>query len=148
MNIAIHNAGHEFHWVIGFQPSGLIADHCIGCGVGFVKPVIGKFFQQVEHFTGFFLINTVFRRAFFEFGPFGIHRLFDLLTHRPAQQIRAAQRIICHNLRDLHHLLLVNNDALGFFQNVIDKRMHGHALFQSVFHLAVGGYIFHRAGTV
>ncbi len=41
------------------------------------------------------------------------HLLGLLLAHRPAQQVGAAERVAGEHLRDLHDLLLVEDDAVG-----------------------------------
>src|SRR5439155_634318 len=38
-------------------------------------------------------------------------------AHRAAQEVRAAERVAPHYLRDLHHLLLVHHDPVGGFQD-------------------------------
>ena len=45
------------------------------------------------------------------------HLLGLFLTHGSTQQVRAAQRVAGKHLRDLHHLLLVQDDAVGFFKH-------------------------------
>ena len=46
-----------------------------------------------------------------------------LLTHGPAQHVRAAQRVARQQLCDLHHLLLVQDDAVGFFEQRFQVRV-------------------------
>ncbi len=41
------------------------------------------------------------------------HLLGLLLAHRTTQQVGAAQRVAGKHLRDLHHLFLVQDDAVG-----------------------------------
>ncbi len=114
----------------------------------FVEAVVGELFQKVEHLGRFLGVHTILTRALFELGAFSVHRLLDLFTHGPAQQVSAAQRIVRHDLRDLHHLFLVDDDALGFFKDMVNQRMDRGDLFQPVFDLAIGRDVFHRAGTV
>ena len=149
MNIAVHHARHEFHRVIGLEPAGLIADHRIGGGVGFVKAVVGEFFQKVEHLAGFLGVDVVGDLAAFdEFGPFLGHFLGDFLPHRAAQQVSPAKRVAAHDLRDLHHLFLVDDDALGFREDMVNRRVDGFQRFQPVLDLAIGRDVFHRAGAI
>ena len=123
MLIAVHHAGHKFSRMVRLEPRRLIRHNRIGRRVRFVKPVVGEFLKQGKDLFGLFLINAVFFGPRDEFRTLGIHRLFDLFTHRTAQQIGPAQRVIRHDLSDLHHLLLVDDDALGFFKDVINQRM-------------------------
>ena len=129
--------------MVRLQPRGLIADHGIGGGVGFVEPVIRKLLKKIENFAGFFLVYPVFRSAFFKLWTFRIHCLFDLFTHGPAQQISTTKAIARHNLRDLHHLFLINDDALGFFQYVVDQRVNGFAFFDAILDLTIGRNVLH-----
>ena len=91
----------------------------------FVEPVVGEFLQQVEHLRGLLGVHPVLARALLEFRAFGVHRLLDLFAHGAAQQIRAAQRVIRHDLGDLHNLFLIDDDALGFLKDMINQRVHG-----------------------
>ncbi len=134
--------------MIGLEPRRLIADHRIGGCVGFVEPVVGEFLEQIENLGRLLGWHPVFRRAFFEFGAFGVHRLFDFFAHRAAQQVRTAQRIARHFLSDLHHLFLIDDDALRLGEDMVDQGVDGLDLFQPVFDFAIGRDILHRAGTV
>jgi len=114
VDIAIHHTGHELDRVIGLEPGSLIADHRIGRRVGFVEPVVGELLKQVKDFTGLFLVDPVLHRALFEFRALLGHLFGDLLAHGAAQKVSTAKGIARHHLRDLHHLFLIDDDALGF----------------------------------
>ena len=51
------------------------------------------------------------------------HLLGLLLAHRAAQQVGAAQRVAGQHLRDLHHLLLVQDHAIGRRQDRLQVRV-------------------------
>jgi hypothetical protein len=51
------------------------------------------------------------------------HLLGLLLAHRAAQQVGAAERVAGQHLRDLHHLLLVQDDAVGRLQHRLEARV-------------------------
>ena len=114
----------------------------------FVKAIVCEFFEKIENLTRLFGLYPVFGGTFFKFWTFGVHRLFDFFTHRATQQVRTTQRIPRHDLRDLHHLFLINDDPLGFFQNVINQGMNGFTLFLAVLYVAIGWNIFHRTRSV
>ena len=59
-----------------------------------------------------------------------------LLAHGAAQQIGAAERIARQLLGDLHHLLLVDDDAEGLLQNSFERRIEIIRLLAAM--LAVG----------
>ncbi len=50
------------------------------------------------------------------------HLLDLLLAHGAAQQVGFAQRIAGQAIGDLHHLLLVDDDAVGLFQDLLQLR--------------------------
>jgi hypothetical protein len=76
------------------------------------------------------------------------HLLGDLLAHGAAQEVGAAERVARHDLRDLHHLFLVDDDALRLLQDVVDGGVDRFEFALAVLHLAIGGDVLHRAGTV
>ena len=51
------------------------------------------------------------------------HLLGLLLAHRAAQQVGAAERVAGQHLRDLHHLLLVQDHAVGRLQDRLQVGM-------------------------
>ena len=53
-------------------------------------------------------------------GLLGVHLGLDLLAHGAAQQVGAAQAVARHLLGDLHHLFLVDDDALRLVEDVVD----------------------------
>ena len=148
MDITVHHASHEFDRMVRLEPCGLIADHRIGGGVGFVETIVGEFFQKVENLRRLFLVDPVGHRTLFELGAFLGHFLGDLFTHRTAQQVSAAKAIARHDLRDLHNLFLVDDDALRFLEDVVNRGMHGFPFALAVLDLAIDRNILHRAGPV
>ena len=148
MDIAVHDASHEFDRMVRLEPTGLVGHHRIGRRVRFVETVVGELFQKVENLRGFFLIHPVFRGTCLELGAFCVHRLFDLFTHGAAQQVSATKAIARHDLSDLHHLFLINDDALSFGKDMINRRMNGFKFFATVFHIAIGRDVFHRTRTI
>ena len=51
------------------------------------------------------------------------HLLGLFLAHRAAQEICGAKRVAADDLRHLHHLLLVDHDAVGLLQDRFDTRI-------------------------
>ena len=148
MDVAVHHTGHKLNRMVRLKPGCLVADNGVGGRVGFVEPVVGEFLQQVENFGGLFLVHAVFHRTLFELRALLGHFFGDLLAHRAAQQVGTAKRVSGHDLRDLHHLFLIDDDALRLFENVIDQRVNGFAVAQPVLDLAIGRDVLHRTGTV
>ena len=52
------------------------------------------------------------------------HLLGLLLAHRAAEQVGAAERVARERLRDLHDLLLVDDDAVGRLEELVDAVVH------------------------
>ena len=95
-------------------------------GVRLVEAVARKFLHQVEHLVGLGLVDVVLRGAVAEDLPVLGHLVRVLLAHGAAQHVGAAQRVAAQNLRGLHHLLLVDHDAVGLGQHL---RHHGVGVF-------------------
>ena len=76
------------------------------------------------------------------------HLLGFFLAHGPAQQIGAAQTVATQYLSGLHHLLLVNHDAVGFGQHFFDQGMRILHHFTTVLARHKTGYQIHGARTV
>ena len=149
VDVAVHHGGHELHRVVRLQPGRLIADHRIGGRMGFVEAIVCEFLQQVKDLARLRRRNAVgLRRALDELRAFLCHFLGNLLAHRAPQQVRPAQAVSRHDLGNLHHLFLIDDDPLGFFQDMVDGGVDGLPLAQAVLDLAIGRDVFHRTGAV
>ena len=51
------------------------------------------------------------------------HLLNFLFTHGAPEQIGAAEGVAGEQLSGLHHLLLIDQDAVGFLGNLLEQRM-------------------------
>ena len=148
VKIAVHHRRHELDRVVRLEPGRLVADDGIGRRMGLVEAVIGELFQKVEDLAGLLGIYPVGYCAVHELWPFLGHLAGDLLAHGAAQQVGAAQAVSRHDLRDLHHLFLIDDDALRFGQDVVDAGMDGFQRTEAVLDLAIGGDVLHRAGAI
>ena len=74
-----------------------------------------------------------------------LHLLADLLAHGAAQQVGLAERIAGQDLRDLHHLFLVDDDAEGLAQDRLELGMDVVRLLVAVLARAIGRDVRHRA---
>ncbi|KAF5032541.1 hypothetical protein DSECCO2_616190 [anaerobic digester metagenome] len=83
--------------------------------MAFIEAVFGEFFHQVEDFRGDFPGNTVldgaFNKLFFVTG----NDLLFLLAHGFSEVIRLGQFKPRHVGGNTHHLLLIEDDAVGIF---------------------------------
>ena len=82
-----------------------------------IEAVTGKLLHQVKNITGELLIDALSIGALDKEVALLRHLFRFLLPHRTAQHIRTAQCITGHHLSDLHNLLLIEDDAVGWLQN-------------------------------
>ncbi len=61
----------------------------------------------------------VFHTTGEEFGALGSHLFLFLFAHGAAENVGFAQRKARQTVGDLHHLFLIEDDAVGFFENVL-----------------------------
>jgi hypothetical protein len=66
---------------------------------------------------------AAFFRAIHENAALLGHFLGLLLAHGTAQHVGTAQRVASQHLCNLHHLLLIQDNAVGRFQNRLEVRM-------------------------
>ena len=148
----VHFHGHipaeKFCRVVHLEPGRVVGQQRIGGRVRLVEAVTREFLHQVEHFTGLVLIDALLGRAFAEGGAVLDHLLHLLLAHGPAQQVGAAERITAQHLGRLHHLLLVDHDAVGFGQHLLHQRVRVLDLLAPVLARHEGRDQVHGAGTV
>ena len=113
-----------------------------------VEAVAGELVDQLENVNGVLLLDAVFQRALDEARLLGRHLGFVLLAHRAAQKISLPQGVTAHDLGDLDHLLLVDDDAVGLLQNAFQHRMQAVDRLLAVLAIDVGRDVVHRAGAV
>ena len=106
-----------------FQPSGLIGNQRIGNRVGFVKTITGKLLHQVKDMASLFCLNPVGGSTRQKYLSLHGHFFRFLLTHRTPEQVGISERIPGQNLRNLHHLLLIQHDTKGVFQYLFQAGM-------------------------
>src|SRR6185437_630749 len=96
---------------------------CVRGGVRLVETVAGELLHQIEDVGGLLLRDALLGRSFDEDGALFRHLLGLLFAHRAPQQVGAAERVAREHLRDLHHLLLVEDDAVGRLQHLLQTRV-------------------------
>ena len=113
---------HEFDRVVGLEIGGLQGNQGVGGRMRLIEPVLGKHLHKFENGCRLFQIELVL------FSP-GEEEIFLLrhlrgffLTHRAAQQVGAAERIIGQHLSDLHDLFLVDDDPVGILKQRLELR--------------------------
>jgi hypothetical protein len=94
----------------------VIGEQRIGGRVALVEAIAGELVDQVEQFVGLVRLDVRNFLAARHEAQALVHFRLDLLAHRAAQQVGIAQRIARQDLRGLHHLFLIDEDAVGFGQ--------------------------------
>ena len=139
-----HRGRQELDRVIGLEIRRLIGDQRIGRGVRFVEAVAGEFGHELEDELGAAAIDALADGALDEAVSLLRHLLLDLLAHGAAEQIGLAEREAGEDLRDLHHLLLVDDHAIGLFQDRLDRGMQIVRLLAAVLAVDVAVDVVHR----
>ena len=114
--------GHELDGIVRLKLCGLVGKQRVGAGVRFVEAVAREFFHQVKDAVGFFVGNFIFVAAGEELGALGGHFFLFLFAHGAAQDIGFAKRKAGEAIGDLHDLFLVEDDAVGFLENILELR--------------------------
>ena len=143
-----HRGGEELDRIIRLHIGGLIGDQRVGRGVALVEAVFGEAFEQIEDGVGLVFLDAALDRARDEDGALRAHLLADLLAHGAAQKIGLAEREAGQDLRGLHHLFLVDDDAEGLLQDRLELGMDVVRLLHAVLARAIGRDVRHRAGPV
>jgi hypothetical protein len=105
------------------QIGRLVGDDGIGGGVRLVEAVVGELGEQVEDEIRLRLGDAALGRALDEDAALLFHLGADLLAHGAAQQVGLSERVAGQFLGDLHHLFLVDDDALRLLDQMVDLRM-------------------------
>ena len=134
--------------MVGLEPGRLVGDQSIRRRVALVEAVVGELGEQLEDLLGLLLRQTTLDGAGDEALALRVHLGLDLLAHRAAQHVGFAERIAGQDLGDLHHLLLVDDDAERLLQNLLDLRVDVVGLLLAELHRAIGRDVRHRAGAV
>ena len=109
--------------------SGLVGDEGVRGGVRFGEPVACELFHQLKELLRFGRKDAVPARAGQEFLAHRHHVLGFLLAHGAPQDVRLTQAESGDAGGNLDHLLLVNDHAVSFLENVLQLRqVVGHAL--------------------
>src|SRR6185436_13789340 len=89
-------------------------------------------------------LDAALDRAFDEVLALRLHLRTDLLAHGATEQIGLAERIAGEDLRGLHHLFLIDDDAIGLFQDRLKLGMDVFGLLVAMLARAVGWDVRHR----
>ena len=119
--IAGHEGGVELGGVVTFEIGGLVGDEGVGGGVAFVEAVFGESGDEVKDVAGLFFVDAVFDASLDEDESLLVHLLDFLFSHGAAHDVGAAEGVSGHDLCGLHDLLLVDEDAVCFFEDIFEE---------------------------
>ena len=115
--------GHERGRMVALEPRRLVGHERVGDGVRAVEPVLGEVLHEVEEGVRDLRVHPVTGRPRHERGPLPGHFLGQLLAHRLAQHVGAAEAVPGELAGDLHHLLLVQDHPVGRPEDGLDLRV-------------------------
>ena len=87
----------------------------------FIEAVLCEFFDEVEDFAGACSIDAIFDGALDEADALFCEEFRFFLTHGSSHDIRATEREAAQDLSGLHDLFLVDEDAVGFFEDAFEE---------------------------
>src|SRR4029078_725706 len=108
-----HGGRQKFDRKIRLHVGGLVRDERISSRMAFVEAIFGEALKQVEDRIRLIALYAALDRARDKALTLRLHLFPDLLAHGAAQQIGFTERKSGKNLRGLHHLFLVDDDAEG-----------------------------------
>ena len=90
----------------------------------FVEAVLGKLLQQVEDFVGLFGRDAIGLLAAFDEADALFGHLFSILfPHGTAEKVRLTEGVAGEQVGGLLHLLLIDQNAVGFGRDLFQQRM-------------------------
>ena len=130
------------------QVGGLVGDAAVADGVRLVEGVAGERLHQVE--DGVRLRDAVAQplRPLHEAAALGLHDLGVLLAHGLAHDVGLAQRVAGELARDLQHLVLVDDDAVGGVEDLGEVGVGVADRFVAVLGANEARDVVHGPGTV
>lgn len=118
--------------VVTLQVGQLEGQHRVGHCMGPVEAVVGKLVDVVEDLLGPLAGKAIGHRPFEELVPHPGHHRGLLLTHRPPEQVGFPQSKTGHRRRQLHDLFLIDQDSIGWRQNLPQSRIGDLVFFLAV----------------
>ena len=119
----VEDGAHIFQGIMGLEVGRPIGDQGVTDAVGLVEGVPGEGFYEVEDLYGNLLAEALGLCADDEILPFLGHQSGNLLAHSLAHDVGCAQGISGELLEDQQHLVLVDDDAVGLVEKLLEAGM-------------------------
>ena len=146
VHVEAHRGGVELVRVMRLEPGGVVRQQRIGGGVRLVEAVAGELVDQVEQLVRLLGLDARFALAAVDEAlALRVHLGLDLLAHRAAQQVGVAERVARQDLRGLHHLFLIDEDAVGLGKDAFELGVRVLDAFEPVLAPAEQRDVVHRA---
>ena len=113
--------GHVLGRVVGLEVGRPVGDDAVGGGVRLVEGVVGEREQDLPELVDRDLGEAALEHAGLEAGVLLVELLLLLLAHRAAEVVGGAQGEAGEHLGDRHHLLLVDDQAVGLPQHRLER---------------------------
>src|SRR3569623_3303577 len=124
VGVAAHQTRHELVRVVVLEPRGLVRHPAAGRRVRAGEAVAGELLDELEDLGRPLDVDLELLRAGEERLLLLRHLLGLLLAHRATEQVCAAERVAAQHLRDLHHLFLIDDDAVRVLEHRLEPRVH------------------------
>ena len=144
-----HKRRHKRVGIMRLQISRPIGDQTITSGVRLIETIVGELFQlSPESFRNFLSCATNFNRTLDKFRLDLFHQVNFLLTNSLSQCVGLTASKSTPFLRNLHKLLLIDQNSVSIFQRVFHSRMQISYLFFAMFTPNKTVNKLHRARTI
>ena len=115
---------HELGREVGLEIGRLIGDRAVGGRVRLVEAVAGELFDHAEKFRGLGRLQAGLLGPFEKLLAVFRDRAQFFLADRLDAAVGGRQLDATQAIQNPHHLFLVDHDAVGLQQDLIDDRMH------------------------
>ena len=146
--LASQKRSHKSDRIMSLKICRLIGNHRIGGAMRFIKAIFSKGLHPVPDDFCLVLINFLLFRTFEKFWFLFFHCRNLFFAHHFAQRIGLGHRVTANYIGNLHDLLLVQYNAVSFFQDRFKLRQFISDLLLSMLTGYEIGYHLHRAGTI
>ena len=143
----LQDSGHVLSGVVRLQVGGLVGDGAVADRVRLVERVPGERLDEVEQLVAEALLVALRLKAFEEALALLDHDGGDLLAHRLAHDVSLAEGVAGELTRDVEHLLLVGDDAVGLLEDRLEVGVQVVRLHAAVLHVDVARDLLQGAGT-